>query len=320
MSTNAPNHNPAHNPNHSEEQKLDATDIRADSLIIRAAPKAWRPYLLLLRIDRPVGSWLLLVPCWWGVAMASMGVPDWKLLLVFFIGAFTMRGAGCVFNDIVDRDFDAKVVRTALRPIPSGQVSVTKAFIFFNVVCLVGLLALLQLNMFSIWVGIAALVPLAVYPFMKRFVHFPQLFMGFAFNWGAMLGWAAVRGELSLAPGLLYLAGIFWTLGYDTIYAHQDKEDDMLVGIKSLAVKLGDSTRPWIVFFYLVTILLIIIAGYVSNIGWIFYPAMALPVAHLIWQIKTIDLDNPKDCLSKFKSNRDFGLLVFAAFVLGNTI
>ncbi|MCK5545949.1 MAG: 4-hydroxybenzoate octaprenyltransferase [Rhodospirillaceae bacterium] len=308
------------NHSHSEEQKLDATDIRADSLIMRITPKAWHPYLLLLRIDRPAGSWLLLLPCWWGVAMASMGVPDWKLLLVFFIGAFTMRGAGCVFNDIVDRKVDAKVARTALRPIPSGQVSVTKAFIFFNIVCLVGLLALLQLNKFSIWVGVAALIPLAVYPFMKRFVHFPQLFMGFAFNWGAMLGWAAVRGELSLAPGLLYLAGIFWSLGYDTIYGHQDKKDDILIGVKSLAIKLGKNNRPWIGLFYFITIFLIIAAGYVADSGWIFYLSMTLPTAHLIWQIKTIDFDNPKDCLSKFKSNRDFGLLVFAAFVLGNTI
>ncbi|MCK5167351.1 MAG: 4-hydroxybenzoate octaprenyltransferase, partial [Rhodospirillaceae bacterium] len=288
--------------------------------IMRITPKAWHPYLLLLRIDRPAGSWLLLLPCWWGVAMASMGVPDWKLLLVFFIGAFTMRGAGCVFNDIVDRKVDAKVARTALRPIPSGQVSVTKAFIFFNIVCLVGLLALLQLNKFSIWVGVAALIPLAVYPFMKRFVHFPQLFMGFAFNWGAMLGWAAVRGELSLAPGLLYLAGIFWSLGYDTIYGHQDKKDDILIGVKSLAIKLGKNNRPWIGLFYFITIFLIIAAGYVADSGWIFYLSMTLPTAHLIWQIKTIDFDNPKDCLSKFKSNRDFGLLVFAAFVLGNTI
>ncbi len=320
MNVNIHNHGPAHGPDHSEEQKLDATDIRDDILIMRATPKAWRPYLLLLRIDRPVGSWLLLMPCWWGVAMASTGMPDWKLILLFFIGAFTMRGAGCVFNDIVDRDFDAKVVRTALRPIPSGQVSVAKAFIFFNVICFVGLLVLLQLNMFSIWVGMGALIPLAIYPFMKRFVHFPQLFMGFAFNWGAMLGWAAVRGELSLAPGLLYIAGIFWTLGYDTIYAHQDKEDDMLVGIKSLAVRLGDSTRPWIAFFYFITILLIIAAGYVSGINWIFYPAMAIPAAHLIWQVSTIDFENAKDCLSKFKLNRDFGFLVFIAFVLGNAI
>lgn len=251
--------------------------------------------------------------------MASNAMPDWKLLVLFFIGAFTMRGAGCVFNDIVDRDFDAKVVRTALRPIPSGQISVAKAFIFFNVVCLIGLLVLLQLNMFAIWVGVAALIPLAIYPFMKRFVHFPQLFMGLAFNWGALLGWAAVRGELSLAPGLLYLAGVFWTLGYDTIYGHQDKEDDMVIGIKSLAIKLGDATRPWIALFYAVTILLIMSAAYVLEVSWIFYPAMIPPIAHLVWQVKTIDFNNPKDCLSKFRSNRDFGFLVFVALVLGNT-
>ncbi|MDH5188552.1 MAG: 4-hydroxybenzoate octaprenyltransferase [Rhodospirillaceae bacterium] len=305
---------------HSEEQKLDATDIRHGNLILRVAPKSWRPYLLLLRIDRPVGSWLLLMPCWWGTAMASNGLPDAKFIALFFFGAFIMRGAGCVFNDIIDRDFDAKVVRTALRPIPSGQVSVAKAFIFFNVMCLIGLVILLQLNMFAIWVGVASLLPLAVYPFMKRFVHFPQLFMGLAFNWGALLGWAAVRGELSLAPGLLYIAGIFWTLGYDTIYAHQDKEDDLIIGIKSLAVKLGDATRPWIAVFYALTILFILLAGFAANVGWAFYPAMILPTLHLTWQIITVDFDNAKDCLSKFRLNRDFGFLVFLAFVLGNIV
>jgi len=308
-----------HSP-HSEEQKLDATDIKHDSLVIKFAPKSWRPYLLLMRIDRPVGSWLLLMPCWWGTAMASNGWPDAKLMAIFFLGAFIMRGAGCVFNDIVDRDFDAKVARTALRPIPSGQISVAKAFIFFNAMCLVGLVILLQLNMFTIWVGVAALLPLAVYPFMKRFVYFPQLFMGFAFNWGALLGWAAVRGELSLAPGLLYIAGIFWTLGYDTIYAHQDKDDDVIVGIKSLAVKLGELTRPWIAGFYILTVLFILSAGYVANIGWAFYPAMILPILHLVWQVRTVDFDNAKDCLSKFRLNRDFGFLVFLAFVIGNVI
>jgi len=174
--------------------------------------------------------------------------------------------------------------------------------------------------MFAIWVGVASLLPLAVYPFMKRFVHFPQLFMGLAFNWGALLGWAAVRGELSLAPGLLYIAGIFWTLGYDTIYAHQDKEDDLIIGIKSLAVKLGDATRPWIAVFYALTILFILLAGFAANVGWAFYPAMILPTLHLTWQIITVDFDNAKDCLSKFRLNRDFGFLVFLAFVLGNIV
>ncbi|MDH3335092.1 MAG: 4-hydroxybenzoate octaprenyltransferase, partial [Rhodospirillaceae bacterium] len=265
-----------HSP-HSEEHKLDSTDIKHDSFVIKFAPKSWRPYLLLMRIDRPVGMWLLLMPCWWGVAMASDGWPDIKLIIFFLLGALVMRGAGCVFNDIIDRDFDAKVARTALRPIPSGQVSVARAFIFFNIMCLVGLVVLLQLNMFAIWVGVAALLPLAIYPFMKRFIHFPQLLLGFAFNWGALLGWAAVRGELSLAPGLLYIAGIFWTLGYDTIYAHQDIKDDLTVGIKSLAVKLGDSTRQWIAVFYILTVLFILFAGYAANIGWAFYPAMVLP-------------------------------------------
>ncbi len=305
---------------HSAAHKAGATDIRLESALIRILPTGWKPYGLLLRLDRPAGSWLLLLPCWWSVALASPGWPDWKLVGLFFMGAFIMRGAGCTFNDIIDRNFDAQVARTALRPIPSGQVSVKSAFVFFNLVCLLGLIVLLQFNSFSIWLGVLALVPLAVYPFMKRFVYFPQLFMGFAFNWGSLLGWAAVNGSLSLAPGLLYLAGIAWTLGYDTIYAHQDKEDDIAAGVKSLALKLGDNTRPWLAVFYGISISLTAAAGWAAGLSWLFYVVLAAPALHLFWQVTTVDLDDPKDCLAKFRASRDYGLLVFAAIAIGQVV
>lgn len=294
-----------------------ATDIRDQNLLIRLAPNRVRPYLLLLRLDRPIGAWLLLLPCWWGVALASPGVPDWRLLLVFFVGAFTMRGAGCAYNDIIDHDIDAKVARTALRPIPSGQITANQAFVFFIIVCLLGLLVLLQLNTFAIWVGFASLIPVAIYPFMKRVLDFPQLFMGLAFNWGALVGWAAVTGELAGPAVLLYLGGVMWAVGYDTIYGHMDKKDDELVGVKSLALKLGDNTRPWIGVFYALAIIMLVGAGYVANTGWAFYPLMLAGAGHMTWQVARVDFDNPADCLAKFRMNRDFGLVVFAATVAG---
>ena len=300
--------------------KSDASDIPVLSWIDRWVPVWARPYLILARIDRPIGTWLLLLPCWWSLSLASSGWPDFVLFVLFGIGALVMRGAGCTLNDIVDRNFDGRVARTAGRPIPSGAVSVRQAAGFMGLLLLIGLVILLQFNVFAIYVGISSLLVVAIYPFMKRITYWPQAVLGLAFNWGAVLGWAAVRGDLGLAPGLLYMAGILWTLGYDTIYAHQDKEDDILIGVKSTALKFGARTRIWLIGFYGGTILLIGMAGQVSGLGSVFYIGLTGALIHLAWQVARLDINNPKDCLSKFKSNRNFGLIVTVAIIAGHVL
>lgn len=252
--------------------------------------------------------------------MASPRWPDAVLLALFAVGALVMRGAGCTVNDLADRNFDAKVARTADRPIPSGVVSVAQAFAFMAGLSFLGLAVLLQFNSFAVWVGIGSLGLVAVYPFAKRVTYWPQAVLGLTFNWGALLGWAAVRGDIGMAPLVLYSAGLFWTLGYDTIYAHQDKEDDILIGVKSTALKLGAATPKWLVGFYTMAILLMGVAGHLSGAAWPFYVMLALAAGHMAWQVATLDIDDAGDCLMKFKSNRDFGLVVFAAFVAGRLL
>lgn len=273
-----------------------------------------------MRLDRPIGAWLLVLPCWWGVAMASRGFPDVAVLGLFAVGAVLMRGAGCTANDIADRNFDGKVARTATRPIPSGAVSVAQAIAFLLLLCALGLLVLVQFNPFAIALGASSLVLVGIYPFMKRVTYWPQVFLGLAFNWGALLGWAVVRGHLDVAPVVLYVAGIFWTLGYDTIYAHQDKEDDILIGIKSTALRFGARTGRWLVGFYALTVGLIGVAGALAGLGPAFYFGLAVGGAHLAWQVATLNIDAPRNCLRRFKSNRDFGLVVFAAIVAGRIL
>lgn len=297
-----------------------ATDIPDQSWIDRLAPAGARPFLRLARLDRPIGTWLLLLPCWWSTALAAPGWPNADFLILFIIGSVVMRGAGCTLNDIADRGFDSRVARTAGRPIASGQISVTQAVIFLGLQLLLGLAVLVQFNAFTIGLGISSLTLVAVYPFMKRITYWPQLFLGFTFNWGALLGWTAVTGGLAAAPVALYAAGVLWTLGYDTIYAHQDKEDDALVGIKSTALKLGDATRPWLAAFYGGAGALLLAAGYLVELHWPFYVLLAAGAVHLGWQVKQVDIGDPKDCLAKFKSNRDFGLIVFAGIVAGRVI
>ena len=294
-----------------------ASDIAAGDWVDRRAPARLRPYLRLARIDRPIGIWLLMFPCWWSTALASNSWPDPSLLLLFALGATVMRGAGCTVNDIVDRNFDARVARTATRPIPSGAVSVRQALAFAAALCLAGLLVLLQFNTFTIAVGASSLLLVALYPFAKRVTDWPQAVLGLTFNWGALVGWAAVRGDLGWPAMALYAAGIAWTLGYDTIYAHQDKEDDLIVGVRSSALRLGDATKPWLCGFYAAALALLGLAGHLAGLGWPFLPALAAVAAHFAWQILRLDLDDPKRCLALFKSNAQAGLLIFIAIALG---
>jgi 4-hydroxybenzoate polyprenyltransferase len=276
--------------------------------------------LRLARLDRPIGSWLLLMPCWWSSGLAAVQAGDgfanpWHIAL-FFIGAFAMRGAGCTWNDIVDRDLDGRVERTRSRPIPSGQVSVTQAAAFLVLQALVGLLVLLQFNRFAVAAGIVSLAVVAVYPFMKRFTYWPQIGLGLAFSWGALMGWAAAFGRLDLPAYLLYAGSIAWVIGYDTIYAHQDREDDALIGIKSTALLFGARTKPALAVFYSVAVVLLGLAGWTAGAGPVFAIGLAAFAAHLAWQVVRLDIADPGTCLMIFKSNRDAGLILFAALVL----
>jgi len=302
-----------------EDRASDAiADAPPGNWVERQAPPWARPYLRLSRIDRPIGTWLLLLPGWWSIALAAPAghLPDPGLLVLFAIGALAMRGAGCTFNDIVDRDFDARVERTRARPLPSGQVGLPAAIGWLLLQALVGALVLFCLDRLAIWLGIASLLLIAVYPFMKRVTWWPQLFLGLAFNWGALMGWAAARGTLSAAALALYLGGIAWTLGYDTIYAHQDKEDDALIGVKSTARLFGADSPRWLRRFYGLALAGIALAGLLSGLGWLYVLLLLPAAAHLAWQVAAVDLDDPGDCLAKFRANRDLGLLVLAAIVI----
>jgi 4-hydroxybenzoate polyprenyltransferase len=294
-----------------------ASDIPRTGLLARLLPPAALPYARLMRADRPIGTWLLLFPCWWGIALATPGRPSAWLLALFALGAFVMRGAGCTYNDIVDRDFDGRVARTADRPIPSGAVSVRGALVFLAAQLLAGLAILLTFDATTIALGVASLILGFTYPWMKRVTWWPQFFLGLAFNWGALMGWSAVTGGLSAAPLLLYAGGIAWTLGYDTIYAHQDREDDALVGIKSSARRLGARTRVALAAFYGLAVLLFAAAGFQAGLGWPFWIALAAAAAQLAWQAARLDIDQPADCLAKFRSNRFVGWLVLAGIVAG---
>ncbi len=294
----------------------DATGNWVDTI----APAWSRPYLRLSRLDRPIGSWLLLIPCWWSAALAAVAAhasaPSFWRLALFLIGAFAMRGAGCTWNDIVDRDLDKSVERTASRPIPSGQVSVRQAAAFLVLQALVGLAVLLSFNGFTIALGIASLVIVAVYPFMKRITYWPQIVLGLAFSWGALMGWAAAFGRLGLPALLLYAGSISWVIGYDTIYAHQDREDDALIGIKSTALLFGPRTKPMLALFYGVAVILLGGAGYTAGAGLVFALGLLAFAVHLGWQIARLDIADPDNCLAVFKSDRDAGLILFAGLLL----
>src|SRR3954471_12604251 len=293
----------------------DATDNWVDT----RAPLWSRPYLRLSRLDRPIGSWLLLLPCWWSAALAAGIAHDLSrlpfILLLFFVGAFAMRGAGCTWNDITDRDLDARVERTRSRPIPAGQVSVAQAAGFLVLQALIGLAVLLQFNRFAVGCGIASLIIVAIYPFMKRITYWPQIVLGLAFSWGALMGFAVTFGRIDATALVLYAGSISWVIAYDTIYAHQDTEDDALIGIKSTALLFGARTQSALLLFYGLSVALIGVALRLAGSGWPAWIGLIAFAAHLAWQITRVDIADSPLCLRVFKSNRDAGLLLFAGLL-----
>jgi 4-hydroxybenzoate polyprenyltransferase len=286
---------------------------------VERLPEPLQSYAVLARWDRPIGTWLLLLPGWWALALAP-GPPDWRrlaLFALFGVGAVAMRGAGCVINDLIDRNLDAKVERTRNRPLASGRLRIPQALVFLALQLLVGLAVLTAFNPFAIALAFASVPLIVTYPLMKRVTWWPQAFLGITFNWGALVGWAAVTGELALPALLLYVAGFFWTLGYDTIYAHQDKADDALIGVRSSARRLGAATQRWLWGFYGLTLALLAAAGWQMALGPLFYLLLLGAGAHFVWQIRTLEIDAPASCLRRFRSNRDLGLLVCLALLAG---
>ncbi|MGY8667954.1 4-hydroxybenzoate octaprenyltransferase [Bradyrhizobium sp. UFLA05-109] len=297
----------------------DSTGNWVDTL----APQWARPYLRLSRYDRPIGSWLLLMPCWWSATLAAGVARDIRHLpltiVLFFIGALVMRGAGCAWNDITDRDLDAKVERTRSRPLPAGQITVKQALAFLVAQALIGLAVLLQFNRFAVMTGIASLVIVAIYPFMKRVTWWPQVFLGLAFSWGALMGFAVTFARVDLTALVLYAGSIAWVIGYDTIYAHQDAEDDALIGVKSTARLFAAHTHQALIMFYGLAVMLIGVALASADVLWPAWLGLAAFAAHLAWQIRRLNISDPTLCKRLFYSNRDAGLLLFAG-LLGDAV
>ena len=326
----------------SDTDKDMVADAALDNPVDRFAPAWAKPYLRLMRLDRPIGFWLLFWPCAWSLTLAELARGTVWLkggfvtkLALFFIGAVVMRGAGCVWNDITDRHIDAKVERTRSRPIPSGQVSVRNAVLFMLALCLVGLLVLLQFNRFTIYLGLSSLLIVAIYPFMKRWTNWPQLVLGLAFGWGALMGWASVFARLDLPALLLYAGTICWIIGYDTIYAHQDREDDALIGMRSTALRFGGQTKKWLALFYGGTIILLfaafllgasvfhyvfvngrVVVTFLTNHLLVILTGMGLAAVLLNWQIRTLDINDAQNCLDRFRQAHIFGAIVFVTLLL----
>lgn len=301
-------------------------DAPSGHWVYAVMPRAVWPFAQLARWDRPIGWWLLLWPCWWAAALAPFGhgtesmpvldrLPDPWHLVLFLIGAIAMRGAGCTYNDLVDHEIDDRVARTRSRPLPSGQVTRTQAKAFLVAQALVGFMVLVQFNWTAIAVGIASLAVVAIYPFAKRFTDWPQLFLGLAFSWGAFMGWVAVHGSLGPTPVLLYLGCILWTIGYDTIYAHQDKEDDALVGVRSTARLFGERTKPALVILYGGMVVLLAASYASTGAPPIAYLGLGAAGLHMLNQIRVLDIDDADQCLALFKSNTVVGWLIFGGLV-----
>ena len=295
-------------------------DAPAGNWVDRHAPAAAIPFLRLARLDRPIGSWLLLLPCWWSTALAAGAAgdpyPDPRLLVLFAIGAVAMRGAGCTWNDILDRKIDRKVARTQNRPVASGAVSVPAAFTFLVVQALIGLAVLLSLPRFAVITGIASLGVVAVYPLMKRITSVPQLALGIAFSWGALMGWASVFRSIDDPALLLFAGSVCWVFAYDTIYAHQDREDDAIVGVRSTALLFGQSSWLALALCYTATVILFAMAFLAADSGVLAWVGLVAFALHLHRQVRRLDIDDPALCLAIFKSNRDAGLILFAGLAL----
>lgn len=312
---------------HTPEPKGQVSDAVRGNWVDHTAPEWTRPYLRLSRADRPIGTWLLLLPCWWGLFLSAaqqgrFGLEGLWIMVGCGAGAWLMRGAGCTWNDITDRHFDGQVERTRSRPIPSGQVTAKKAAVWMVLQALIALCILLTFNTNAILLGFLSLVPVAIYPFAKRFTHWPQVFLGIAFNWGALLAWTAHSGSLGWPAILLYVAGLAWTLFYDTIYAHQDKEDDVMIGVKSTALLFGTATPRWLTKFLFLTVLLMgagIALALIDASPLTLIIAIGAPWAmgwHLVWQLRRLDIDNSDGLLALFRSNRDAGLIPVLFFIV----
>lgn len=312
---------------HTPEPKGQVSDAVRGNWVDHYAPEWSRPYLRLSRADRPIGTWLLLLPCWWGLFLSAVqqGRFGWEGLWIMIgcgMGAWLMRGAGCTWNDITDRHFDGQVERTRSRPIPSGQVTAKKAAVWMVLQALIALCILLTFNTNAILLGFISLVPVAIYPFAKRFTYWPQVFLGIAFNWGALLAWTAHSGSLGLPAVLLYAAGLAWTLFYDTIYAHQDKEDDVMIGVKSTALLFGVATPRWLTKFLILTVLLMgagIALALIDASPLTLILALGAPWAmgwHLVWQLRKLDIDDSDGLLALFRSNRDAGMIPVLFFIV----
>ncbi|MCP4316654.1 MAG: 4-hydroxybenzoate octaprenyltransferase [Hyphomicrobiales bacterium] len=307
-------------------EQVRVADAPSNNWVYRQLPRWGWPYAQLARWDRPIGWQLLLWPCWWSVMLAANAqstdapiqpvIIIWHLFL-FMVGAIAMRGSGCTYNDLVDHDIDMKVARTRSRPLPSGRVSRTQAKAFMVIQALVGLIVLLQFNLFAIVLGICSLVVVVIYPFAKRFTDWPQFFLGLAFSWGALMGWAAAFGSLAAAAIVLYAGAVLWTIGYDTLYAHQDKEDDELIGVRSTARLFGDQTKAWLTGIYTATVLMMALSFWLANAAWPAFAGLAIAAAMLGRQIAIVDINDGEQCLALFKSNNRVGWVLFAGLIAG---
>ncbi|PZP55538.1 MAG: 4-hydroxybenzoate octaprenyltransferase [Micavibrio aeruginosavorus] len=300
---------------------MSHTDIQADGWAEKYLPAFCLPYARLARLDRPVGTWLLLLPGLWSITAAGKGFQnfrfhEWYIFFLFVVGAFVMRAAGCVINDLWDRKIDAQVERTKSRPLAAGDVTPAQGIFFLFILLWIGLLILVQLSPAAIFLGVMSIVMVVLYPLAKRVTWYPQFVLGLTFNMGALMGWAAVTGQLGWPALFLYAAGILWTLGYDTIYAHQDKEDDAVIGVKSTALKFGDDSYKWIAGFYGAAAFMILMVGIILNAAWPFFVGWAACGFHLIIQLHCWNIHDPSSSLATFRSNRNFALLVLLALAL----